>query len=362
MSWNNQGGGPWQSKGQGPWGSGPGGAPTPNDIEDAIRRLQKNFKGLPGGGLAARGRSWRSALVLVLLWLGLGVFYTVQPNEVALNLVFGRYTGRLAAGPQRELAVAGRLGHQDPVQDQQITEVGYRADGGDVPSESLMLTGDKNIVHVHFRVNWRIDAAHPEDFVFNVLNPRETVKSVAESIMREVVGQKTIDGILTSDRNTIEPDVHDRMQKVLDGYKIGVLRRAGAVAVGRRAAAGGLRLSRRDRGAAGSAARRQRSRDLRQPGQCPRPRAAPRASSRRPRPISSRRCSTPRARPPATIQVYEQYKNAPRRDARAHVSGDDGEACSAACRRRMLDASVGAPRRCPISPLEPQRQAPGAVK
>jgi modulator of FtsH protease HflK len=221
MSWNNQGGGPWQSKGQGPWGSGTGGAPTPNDIEDAIRRLQKNFSGLPGGGFGLRAIA-AIALVLVLLWLGLGVFYTVQPNEVALNLVFGRYTGRSQPGLNENWPWPVGSVIKIPVQDQQITEVGYHSDGGDIPSESLMLTGDKNIVQVHFRVNWRIDAAHPEEFVFNVLNPRETVKSVAESIMREVVGQKTIDGILTSDRREMEPDARDRMQKVLDSYKIGV--------------------------------------------------------------------------------------------------------------------------------------------
>jgi modulator of FtsH protease HflK len=221
MSWNNQGG-PWQSRGKGPWGSGPGGSPSPNDIEDAIKRLQRNFSGLPGGSWSLKAVI-TVVLVLVLVWLGLGTFYTVQPNEIALNLVFGRYTGRSLPGLNMNWPwPVGRV-IKIPVQDQQITEVGYRSDGrGDVPSESLMLTGDKNIVQVHFRVNWRIDAAHPEDFEFNVLDPRETVKSVAESIMREVVGQKTIDGILTSDRRQMEPDARDRMQKVLDSYKVGV--------------------------------------------------------------------------------------------------------------------------------------------
>ena len=79
-----------------------------------------------------------------------------------------------------------------------------------------MLTGDKNIVDVHFRVNWQIDPAKPEDYVFNILNPRETVKAVAESIMREVVGLKTIDGILTTDRKSVETDVQKRMQDVLN--------------------------------------------------------------------------------------------------------------------------------------------------
>ncbi len=221
MSWNNQGG-PWQSRGPGPWGSGPGGAPSPNDIEDAIRRLQKNFSGLPSGGLGPKSIA-AIVLAALILWLALGTFYTVQPNEIALNLVFGRYTGRAMPGLNMNWPWPVGSVIKVPVQDQQNTEVGYRAEGrADVPSESLMLTGDKNIVNVHFRVNWRIDAVHPEDFVFNVLNPRETVKSVAESIMREVVGLKTIDGILTSDRKAIEPDAQARMQKVLDFYHVGV--------------------------------------------------------------------------------------------------------------------------------------------
>ena len=111
-----------------------------------------------------------------------------------------------------------------PVADQQITDVGYRGEAHlDNLTESQMLTGDQNLVNVHFRVIWQIDPAHPEDYVFNVLNPRDTVKAVAESIMREVVGLKTIDGILTTDRKSIEPDVQTRMQKVLDDYKVGVL-------------------------------------------------------------------------------------------------------------------------------------------
>jgi membrane protease subunit HflK len=221
MSWNNQGG-PWQSRGQGPWGGGPGGAPTPNDIEDAIRRLQKNFGGLPTGGLGGKAIAG-IVLAALLLWLALGTFYTVQPNEVALNLVFGRYTGRAMPGLNMNWPWPVGSVIKLPVQDQQITEVGYRTDGrANLPSESLMLTGDKNIVDVHFRVIWRIDAAAPEDYAFNVLNPRETVKAIAESVMREVVGLKTIDGILTSDRKAIEPDAQARMQKALDAYHVGV--------------------------------------------------------------------------------------------------------------------------------------------
>ena len=165
------------------------------------------------------------ALIALVAWFALGSFYTVQPNEIGINLVFGRYTGKTAAGLNANWPWPLGEVIKVPVSDQQITEVGYHGDpsSADILAESQMLTGDQNIVNVRFRVSWQIDPAHPEDYVFNILNPRETVKAVAESIMREVVGLKTIDGVLTSDRKSIEPDVQNRMQTVLNNYHAGVL-------------------------------------------------------------------------------------------------------------------------------------------
>jgi membrane protease subunit HflK len=211
MSWNSQGGGPWRPSGRGPWGQGPSGGTPPGDIEEIVRRVQEALRKLTpgGGGGGGSGVSVRNiafvVLAAALLWLAFGSFYTVQPNEVGLNLVFGRYTGKTSAG----------LNTNWP------WPIGNN--GGGVPAESQMLTGDQNIVDVKFRVSWQIDPTKPEDFEFNILSPVETVKAVAESVMREVVGLKTIDGVLTSDRKSIEPDVQARMQKVLDSYRAGVL-------------------------------------------------------------------------------------------------------------------------------------------
>jgi membrane protease subunit HflK len=231
MSWNNQGGGPWRS-GQGPWGAGPSGQP-PGDLEEVMRRFQAGLRGLlpsGSGGFAGRGVIF-FALVAILLWFAWG-FYTVQPNEIGINLLFGRYTGKTAAGLNYNWPWPVGAVIKAPVSDQKITEVGYRSEDpgaeigrgrAEAPEESLMLTADQNIVDVQFRVIWQIDPAKPEDFVFNIRHPEETVKAVAESVMREVVGLKTIDGILTSDRKSIEPDVQNRMQKVLNDYHAGVL-------------------------------------------------------------------------------------------------------------------------------------------
>jgi modulator of FtsH protease HflK len=233
MSWNNQGGGPWRSPGRGPWGQGPFSPQPPGELEEIIRRVQealgKLTPGGSGGGGAGKGLGGRGMLFLVLaallLWFAWDTFYTVQPNEVGINLVLGRYTGKTAAGLNTNWPWPVGSVIKVPVWDQQITEVGYRSLGSnaDIPEESQMLTGDKNIVDVHFRVNWQIDPAKPEDYVFNILNPKETVKAVSESIMREVVGLKTIDGILTTDRKSVETDAQKRIQDVLDGYRAGVL-------------------------------------------------------------------------------------------------------------------------------------------
>ncbi len=231
MSWNNQGGGP--GRGRGPWGQGPSGPPT-GDLEEIIRRVQEALGrltpgGSRGGGGSAGGLSGRTIVFLVLaavlVWFVWGTFYTVQPNEVGINLVLGRYTGKTAAGLNTNWPWPIGSVIKVPVWDQLITEVGYRSLSAtpDVPEESQMLTGDKNIVDVHFRVNWQIDPAKPEDYVFNILSPRETVKAVAESIMREVVGLKTIDGILTTDRKSVETDAQKRIQDLLNDYKAGVL-------------------------------------------------------------------------------------------------------------------------------------------
>ena len=176
------------------------------------------------GGFGAKGLLL-FALAAIAIWLGLGSFYTVQPNEIGINLVLGKYTGKVPSGLNMNWPWPIGSHVVLPVWDQQITTVGYEGQqgAGDIAVESQMLTGDENIIDLHFRVIWQIDQDRPEDYVFHILNPRDTVKAVAESVMREVVGLKTIDGILTADRKSIEPDALKRMQTVLSSYGAGVI-------------------------------------------------------------------------------------------------------------------------------------------
>jgi len=232
MSWKNQSGGPWGTGGgpRGPWGSGPqpGGGSTPPDLEDLVRRGQDKIKNfLPGGSFGG----WGSLLIVlgaIALWM-LSGFYRVQTDELGVVLRFGKYIGETQPGLNYHLPYPIETVLVPKVTSSRRIDIGMRllddprrgSSVRDVPEESLMLTGDENIVDVDFTVLWKVkDAAN---FLFNVQNPEGTIKAVAESAMREVVGRATIQPILTGARQTTEQAVHELMQKTLDSYGTGVL-------------------------------------------------------------------------------------------------------------------------------------------
>jgi len=239
MPWSNQGGprnqnnNPWGQPG-GPWGSGSGGdGSPPPDLEELLRRSQEGLRQVLPSGFGGRGAAI-IALLAVLAWL-LSGFYTVGPNEIGLNLIFGKYKGKTQAGLNYNLPAPIGSVVKLAVTDRNVIDIGFREEGAGIkrrqgaplapeaPEESLMLTGDENIADVKFRVVWQIDPARPEDFAFNVFEPPVTVKAVAESAMREIVGQAQIQKILTADRKLIEPACQQLMQKILDDYHSGVM-------------------------------------------------------------------------------------------------------------------------------------------
>ena len=235
MPWNDKnggGGGPWKPSGQGPWGQGPwgqgsgGGNGSPPDLEELLQRAKDRLLAfVPGGGFSGGGVL---ALLIVgaILWALTG-FYTVGPNEVALKMTFGRFVGKTGPGLGYNWPYPIGSVHNLPVTNQNLIDIGATSGGGGrtstpVPEESLMLTGDENIADVKFRVIWQIDPEHPEDFEFNLVNQRETVKAVAESAIREIVGQRQIQSIVTNDRSYIEREAPVRIQNVLNEYQAGI--------------------------------------------------------------------------------------------------------------------------------------------
>jgi membrane protease subunit HflK len=233
MPWISEGGngGSWKPGNGGPWGQKPGSSPP--DFEDFLRKSQEQIKQFmpSGGGFGIRSIA---ALVLVgiIAWL-LSGFYTIEPNEVGLNKIFGAYTGKTSPGLNYNLPFPIGSVQKLKVTDRQVTNIGFasrhdaRSPGSqlqvDLPEESLMLTGDENIADVKFVVIWQIDPVRPEDYAFNIANQRETVKAVAESAMREIIGRSQIQKILTAERKVVEPAVQELMQKILNSYNAGIL-------------------------------------------------------------------------------------------------------------------------------------------
>jgi modulator of FtsH protease HflK len=241
MPWSNQGGGPWGNAGgggggsggggsRGPWGTGPqSSGPNPPDLEELLRRSQDKLKSvLPGGNLGGRGFALITLGALVL-W-GVSGFFRVEPDELGVVMRFGKYTREAPPGLNYHLPYPIESALTPKALRVNKIDIGMRvvedmrrgASTRDVPEESLMLTGDENIVDVDFSVLWRVMPGRVGDFLFNIQNPEGTVKAVAESAMREVVGRSNIQPILTGARQTIEVAVQDLMQKTLDSYSAGV--------------------------------------------------------------------------------------------------------------------------------------------
>ena len=231
MPWSNQGGGPWGSGGgKGPWGSGPqSSGPTPPDLEELLRRSQDKLRSvLPGGNLGGRGFAL-IALGAIVLW-GVSGFFRVEPDEIGVVLRFGKHVREVQPGLNYHLPYPIETVLTPKALQVRKIDVGMRIVDDlrrgttvrDVPEESLMLTGDENIVDVDFSVLWRIKPTGVGEYLFNIQNPEGTVKAVAESAMREVIGRSDIQPILTGARQNIEIAVQELMQKTLDQYGAGV--------------------------------------------------------------------------------------------------------------------------------------------
>src|SRR5262245_39634254 len=233
MPWSNQGGGPWGSGGgKGPWGSGPqpSGGSTPPDLEELLRRSQDKLRTvLPGGNLGGKGIILLLAAA-ILAWFVSGV-YRVDTNEYGVVLRFGAFNRYAQPGlnyhwpypVETVLTPQVTVVKQIHIGMRMVEDLRRGTTIRDVPEESLMLTGDENIVDVDFTVFWQVKPDAVSDYLFNIQQQEGTVKAVAESAMREVIGRNEIGPILTGKRLEIERDVHELMKRVLDEYKAGVL-------------------------------------------------------------------------------------------------------------------------------------------
>ena len=241
MPWNDQssGGGGWKGANGGPWGQPPrntgggggGGGPTPPDLEELLRRSQDRLKRvLPGGGGGAKMNPFAiiGILVIIVAIVAYNFFtFRVQPDEQGVVLLFGKYDRDAVPGLNFRLPYPIETVYTPRVTRVNRVTIGQFADdqstntaGRDIPEESLMLTGDENIVEMDFTVLWVINDA--PNFLFSMEDPEGTVKAAAESAMREVVGQSDIQPLLSQARQITETDVQRLIQETMDNFNAGV--------------------------------------------------------------------------------------------------------------------------------------------
>lgn len=202
------------------------------DIDELVRKGQDQLRVLmggrggprkpddgngagPGGPFITRGTLIIAGLVAVALWL-FASFYTVRPEERSVELFLGDYysTGdpglNFAPWP---LVTAEVI----PVTREQTEDIGVAGRGGEA---GLMLTGDENIVDIDFQVVWNI--SDPAQYLFNLRDPRMTIRAVSESAMREIIAQSELAPILNRDRGAIAGRLQDMIQSTLDSYDSGL--------------------------------------------------------------------------------------------------------------------------------------------
>ena len=226
----------FKSRGGSPWGSAPGGGngsgkgPTPPDIDAIIRDIQNKInKFLPGGSKSGGKPIGLILIILLFIWLASGL-YRVGPDEQGVVLRFGKFIKTTQPGLHYHIPIPVETVQTPKVTKVNRIDIGFRSErdsgfsqgGGvaDVPQESLMLTGDENIVNIDFSVFWVIKDAGK--FLFEIQDPEGTVKAAAETAMREVIAKSKIQPVLTEGRAQIEIETQDIIQSILDEYNSGI--------------------------------------------------------------------------------------------------------------------------------------------
>ncbi|MEE9422284.1 MAG: FtsH protease activity modulator HflK [Gammaproteobacteria bacterium] len=227
MAWNEPGGN------KDPWGNR--GNQGPPDLDEVVRKMQNKLGGLFGGGKGggasskSKGPSFAGLGLLLLIgaiiWLFSGI-YIVDAGKQGVVLRFGKYADATPPGPHWHIPYPIEQVEIVDVEQRRFVEIGYRSAGGGqnavvVPREALMLTKDENIVNIQLAVQFQV--SDPREFLFNVRDPEVVLKQVAESAIREVVGQSEMDFILKEGRAEVVSKTKVVMQGILDKFNSGLL-------------------------------------------------------------------------------------------------------------------------------------------
>ncbi|MBN8544133.1 MAG: FtsH protease activity modulator HflK [Alphaproteobacteria bacterium] len=233
---------PWGKRPSGNGGgmrppSGGGGGQPQMDLDALLRKAHERMRGAmgPDGGASEKRIAGMILAALAVLWLISGV-YRVNPDELGVVLRFGEYQRTEGPGLNyhfpypvesvmipsvttvNKVEIGGGGAVENPTIRRASAEMSYLPQN----HESLMLTSDRNIVDIGFEVQWKIDGTNPQDFLFNVRDPAGSVKAVAESAMREVIGRNKLEDVLTTAQSQIAEDTKAIMQRIFDQYKAGI--------------------------------------------------------------------------------------------------------------------------------------------
>ncbi|MBT4923616.1 MAG: FtsH protease activity modulator HflK [Candidatus Thioglobus sp.] len=226
MAWND-------NDKQNPWG---GNGQTPPELDAVIKDFKNKFDNFFGGKKSSGSKEggnipsaggFKYIFILALLVWGLSGIYIIDPAEKGVVLRFGAFQEETSQGPHWHLPFPIETLNRINVEQIRTAEIGYRnvvsgsrRFGGNVSSESLMLTKDENMIDAKFAVQYKINDV--QAYLFNVANPDTTLRHVAESAIRQVVGKNTMDYILTEGRMDIADSIRQRSQELLDMYEIGL--------------------------------------------------------------------------------------------------------------------------------------------
>ncbi|MBT7002610.1 MAG: FtsH protease activity modulator HflK [Candidatus Thioglobus sp.] len=226
MAWND-------NDKQNPWG---GNGQTPPELDAVIKDFKNKFDNFFGGKKSSGSKEggnipsaggFKYIFILALLVWGLSGIYIIDPAEKGVVLRFGAFQEETSQGPHWHLPFPIETLNRINVEQIRTAEIGYRnvvsgsrRFGGNVSSESLMLTKDENMIDAKFAVQYKINDV--QAYLFNVANPDTTLRHVAESAIRQVVGKNTMDYILTEGRVDIADSIRQRSQELLDMYEIGL--------------------------------------------------------------------------------------------------------------------------------------------
>ena len=226
MAWNEPGGGSRDPWGGGPRGGGDGGPP---DLDEVLRKLRDQLRGLFGGKVPSgpsRGPGSAGVGLLVgaafVIW-GLSGIYIVDQGWRGVELTFGKHAGTTEPGPHWHWPWPIGEVERVNVEQRRIAEVGYDSmqnRARPVPDEALMITRDENIVDVRIAAQYQVE--DPFLFLFNFRLPEQTLKQVTESAVREVIGKRELEFVLTEGRTEVARRTEDLLQEVMNDYRTGL--------------------------------------------------------------------------------------------------------------------------------------------